>query len=121
MIRRPPRSTRTDTLFPYTTLFRSNRIRKRSRCRRRYRRRCRRRWPTSARGDDGAVAGDAPLPVARSSRLQPLPQTQTATRRWPFVHLLRRGLLGSSFGCGFGGGARLGVAGKDLIDREEVV
>src|SRR3546814_14259938 len=29
MIRRPPRSTRTDTLFPYTTLFRS-------RCRRLY-------------------------------------------------------------------------------------
>src|SRR3546814_17094106 len=27
MIRRPPRSTRTDTLFPYTTLFRSLRIR----------------------------------------------------------------------------------------------
>src|SRR3546814_3118852 len=26
MIRRPPRSTRTDTLFPYTTLFRSTRI-----------------------------------------------------------------------------------------------
>src|SRR3546814_6886208 len=26
MIRRPPRSTRTDTLFPYTTLFRSDRI-----------------------------------------------------------------------------------------------
>src|SRR3546814_8314001 len=25
MIRRPPRSTRTDTLFPYTTLFRSKR------------------------------------------------------------------------------------------------
>src|SRR3546814_3262081 len=24
MIRRPPRSTRTDTLFPYTTLFRSD-------------------------------------------------------------------------------------------------
>src|SRR3546814_15037677 len=24
MIRRPPRSTRTDALFPYTTLFRSN-------------------------------------------------------------------------------------------------
>src|SRR3546814_185813 len=28
MIRRPPRSTRTDTLFPYTTLFRSDRFRK---------------------------------------------------------------------------------------------
>src|SRR3546814_7982591 len=25
MLRRPPRSTRTDTLFPYTTLFRSKR------------------------------------------------------------------------------------------------
>src|SRR3546814_11633997 len=34
MIRRPPRSTRTDTLFPYTTLFRS--------CKRRARRRDRR-------------------------------------------------------------------------------
>src|SRR3546814_13894670 len=36
MIRRPPRSTRTDTLFPYTTLFRSRRRphpdRTRSRC-----------------------------------------------------------------------------------------
>src|SRR3546814_1660662 len=28
MIRRPPRSTRTDTLFPYTTLFRSLRPRR---------------------------------------------------------------------------------------------
>src|SRR3546814_9467915 len=27
MIRRPPRSTRTDTLFPYTTLFRSEAMR----------------------------------------------------------------------------------------------
>src|SRR3546814_7521627 len=27
MIRRPPRSTRTDTLFPYTTLFRSSAVR----------------------------------------------------------------------------------------------
>src|SRR3546814_6878600 len=26
MLRRPPRSTRTDTLFPYTTLFRSRRL-----------------------------------------------------------------------------------------------
>src|SRR3546814_7735036 len=28
MIRRPPRPTRTDTLFPYTTLFRSHGLRK---------------------------------------------------------------------------------------------
>src|SRR3546814_8474684 len=32
MIRRPPRSTRTDTLFPYTTLFRSDRDARSSRC-----------------------------------------------------------------------------------------
>src|SRR3546814_2791682 len=30
MVRRPPRSTRTDTLFPYTTLFRSHHGRSRS-------------------------------------------------------------------------------------------
>src|SRR3546814_6351600 len=29
MIRRPPRSTRTDTLFPYTTLFRSDDLQRR--------------------------------------------------------------------------------------------
>src|SRR3546814_9476160 len=32
MIRRPPRSTRTDTLFPYTTLFRSRPRAKAGRC-----------------------------------------------------------------------------------------
>src|SRR3546814_13751736 len=37
MIRRPPRSTRTDTLFPYTTLFRS--IRRGTRPRRLFERR----------------------------------------------------------------------------------
>src|SRR3546814_10232828 len=35
MIRRPPRSTRTDTLFPYTTLFRSDERLPRQRPRRR--------------------------------------------------------------------------------------
>src|SRR3546814_20249431 len=34
MIRRPPRSTRTDTLFPYTTLFRSQAFGLRPRARR---------------------------------------------------------------------------------------
>src|SRR3546814_16457503 len=33
MIRRPPRSTRTDTLFPYTTLFRSTQTGKQFRIR----------------------------------------------------------------------------------------
>src|SRR3546814_4153455 len=32
MIRRPPRSTRTDTLFPYTTLFRSVFVQRRGQC-----------------------------------------------------------------------------------------
>src|SRR3546814_19806599 len=47
MIRRPPRSTRTDTLFPYTTLFRSGRMAAQDRQRRGaadggvYRTRCR--------------------------------------------------------------------------------
>src|SRR3546814_8197387 len=32
MIRRPPSSTRTDTLFPYTTLFRSAAVQRRTDC-----------------------------------------------------------------------------------------
>src|SRR3546814_8138729 len=40
MIRRPPRSTRTDTLFPYTTLFRSKSP-----------------APSPARGSSGSVGG----------------------------------------------------------------
>src|SRR3546814_9704061 len=32
MIRRPPRSTRTDTLFPYTTLFRSHEYLRQEQC-----------------------------------------------------------------------------------------
>src|SRR3546814_3212094 len=42
MIRRPPRSTRTDTLFPYTTLFRSHPT---TRERRRHRRSARTKAP----------------------------------------------------------------------------
>src|SRR3546814_12245430 len=45
MIRRPPRSTRTDTLFPYTTLFRSPR-----RCCRERGRRTRRPNPPASKG-----------------------------------------------------------------------
>src|SRR3546814_4770514 len=47
MIRRPPRSTRTDTLFPYTTLFRSH-------ARRRHRRHAR---PSPARAAAPAAPG----------------------------------------------------------------
>src|SRR3546814_17766805 len=61
MIRRPPRSTRTDTLFPYTTLFRSGRgqISHRDRRRNPFRRRL-------AIGDDGERHADALHPPARS-------------------------------------------------------
>src|SRR3546814_20256359 len=61
MIRRPPRSTRTDTLFPYTTLFRSEQARAR--------------WT-------GAVAEQASpqdrLPVVRIAAAFPVFQPATA-------------------------------------------
>src|SRR3546814_3111778 len=60
MIRRPPRSTRTDTLFPYTTLFRS-------------RRRPRRRAPPPRKTN--------PLPALRRRRRQRPQPTAPATRR----------------------------------------
>src|SRR3546814_4977572 len=53
MIRRPPRSTRTDTLFPYTTLFRSAAARARAR---------------AARGRAGAVPGGRRAPPGRRFR-----------------------------------------------------
>src|SRR3546814_3491106 len=71
MIRRPPRSTRTDTLFPYTTLFRS-RIR---RCaddagQRRYR----------LRAGDGHVIEN--LPAARTFEVgQPAPRLDQTNAR----------------------------------------
>src|SRR3546814_7590990 len=58
MIRRPPRSTRTDTLFPYTTLFRSLRARRYPDCTRRGRTRRRRR----DRKRYDAVRGQRPPP-----------------------------------------------------------
>src|SRR3546814_16387793 len=51
MIRRPPRSTRTDTLFPYTTLFRSHRGRRGGRS-----------------FEDAALATRAALPAGLSRR-----------------------------------------------------
>src|SRR3546814_12118612 len=54
MIRRPPRSTRTDTLFPYTTLFRSHQHRGhggRYGCRCVFRTAVRTRTPRRARAD----------------------------------------------------------------------
>src|SRR3546814_2453152 len=57
MIRRPPSSTRTDTLFPYTTLFRSTRAREGERCPEQGSRRARRTRPASA-GCRGGLLND---------------------------------------------------------------
>src|SRR3546814_15359161 len=74
MIRRPPRSTRTDTLFPYTTLFRSpaarvadpaDRRSQRPCDRHRTRRRARRRTYRDGRG---FVAADAVCHAHLSAR-----------------------------------------------------
>src|SRR3546814_5939684 len=85
MIRRPPRSTRTDTLFPYTTLFRSDsgtgdRARDGRRAQltpRRVRASCRKSAPfpraktrgiaERSRGGDAAVLA----PLERAPRLRP--------------------------------------------------
>src|SRR3546814_14825578 len=57
MIRRPPRSTRTDTLFPYRTLFRSVREHRKVAVRER-------RLPVRDRVQCEARVGDDPLAVA---------------------------------------------------------
>src|SRR3546814_12697555 len=64
MIRRPPRSTRTDTLFPYTTLFRSAHV---------------------LNGLDGLLRSRAPDQSSRSDLLVHVEDDQiTALQREPF-------------------------------------
>src|SRR3546814_7801491 len=78
MIRRPPRSTRTDTLFPYTTLFRS--------CLAGAVRAAQRRARCDRRSADTAQAGVSPAEVpAAETRVAQLgaglrPQRQTGAR-----------------------------------------
>src|SRR3546814_4101668 len=61
MIRRPPRSTRTDTLFPYTTLFRSHT------------------WPPRWQ----PVQACRPRAAAETGRIRPLRVAFTALRSTP--------------------------------------
>src|SRR3546814_1263547 len=73
MIRRPPRSTRTDTLFPYTTLFRSRRAALgggKAAAGGRARRRGRARRP--ARAQDRARRAHARHPLGRQCRSRSL-------------------------------------------------
>src|SRR3546814_5437059 len=84
MIRRPPRSTRTDTLFPYTTLFRSRPARRTRRGGRRGKGQggrhhlClqRRAAPHAGRGR----AGDGTQRVRRGALARPYPERRTLGR-----------------------------------------
>src|SRR3546814_17709784 len=74
MIRRPPRSTRTDTLFPYTTLFRS------------------RRWRGTARRRASSLSRSASGPSVSAPRHAALPAIVDAVgepRRGQFARDLR--------------------------------
>src|SRR3546814_19613829 len=74
MIRRPPRSTRTDTLFPYTTLFRSAGGRGEGRARNDRRRRDR---PPRRRADADRLSDAARCGCGLLSRTQPIASART--------------------------------------------
>src|SRR3546814_2679708 len=77
MIRRPPRSTRTDTLFPYTTLFRSHTPTNASRRRRSWPS-GRRRAPWRAHPRGGLAAGLRTRSEEHTSELQSLMRSSYA-------------------------------------------
>src|SRR3546814_3241129 len=93
MIRRPPRSTRTDTLFPYTTLFRS--------CddpqgRRRRGRGRRRRW---GRGPPAAARARPPRRPDLSAEV-PMATTAATRRTWSKPPFIRDARLRWTLGLG---------------------
>src|SRR3546814_6099554 len=93
MIRRPPRSTRTDTLFPYTTLFRSASH-----------------WPpgdgpADDRDGERARAHDAGLPEA-SDRHRRRRRGQGVREGAPYMIVSRRALIGGAAALAFAGSAR---------------
>src|SRR3546814_14224811 len=68
MIRRPPRSTRTDTLFPYTTLFRSQSVQQQARERGEEQQHQQRIVKAAGRGGAHRLTGGAPLQHQESDR-----------------------------------------------------
>src|SRR3546814_18044460 len=120
MIRRPPRSTRTDTLFPYTTLFRSPcpRTRWPAPARRAARRGCKRRagqgrrgaarrlawpgwlppWMCDGRGCPQGTAGEGLRFPARSRTVRVRPALRGWVGRWPRAEEGRLGTQGVSQG-----------------------
>src|SRR3546814_7501951 len=97
MIRRPPRSTRTDTLFPYTTLFRSRRRRRphpdadrRTRgSEKDPRLHPRRRHPRPARGRRGRARGHAAGRALEARGVASAPPPATAGGGWAGVPTVR--------------------------------
>src|SRR3546814_12041315 len=97
MIRRPPRSTRTDTLFPYTTLFRSCRVRTTRH----------RTTPTSTRAkraSSRSISRPNPAPATDLRGTGPRPNgegimsTSTSLTRWaPVAHAVLRIVAGLIF------------------------
>src|SRR3546814_16249153 len=102
MIRRPPRSTRTDTLFPYTTLFRSGVAEPGTRRKRTGR--PREPEPVGHRRLAGA-AGDQPASCLAGQAVHPIPAAQD--------HARPRGVAGTGEA---GGGNR----GRPRRDRQSV-
>src|SRR3546814_4113094 len=103
MIRRPPRSTRTDTLFPYTTLFRS-----------------------LARDHRLVERGSALLDLAIDRHLFARPNTETIADSYPIERHLLVIPVGPNAARGLGGaveqrldGARGPLAGAQLKDLSQ--
>src|SRR3546814_8775768 len=71
MIRRPPRSTRTDTLFPYTTLFRSEARAGADRCAA---------IGLGGQRRDARTAAGGDLPGLRQARTRPAARTEQCRR-----------------------------------------
>src|SRR3546814_7656651 len=101
MVRRPPRSTRTDTLFPYTTLFRSDLEPADAAYpdRGSFRRSCR--AAEDSRGARSQSEGDAPRlsrsrPRLRGDQRQSPRRRGSQTRRWTHPRLLRRDFVVSA-------------------------
>src|SRR3546814_4713918 len=90
MIRRPPRSTRTDTLFPYTTLFRSEQLH---------------RFPGHAR--NLPQAGVRAYQLLRRQGVRPIDRRR------------RGGGTGRWFDCGRGAGNHVPDAIRLLAERDE--
>src|SRR3546814_19706947 len=114
MIRRPPRSTRTDTLFPYTTLFRSGRGAGQGAA-------AAFATPKLFQADAVAATGLVDRPVARSHR-------GPHGLRFPARHPARRGATGGKGGdharkCDFLRGNELLILdhGASLTDQDPAV